>query len=181
MAAMEDVLDLYEEDYDPRYPSVCFDEKLVARHFVNTHVKRHVGGDEFLDRSFAHGAPARGEHETVIEHAARAIRLSPLDPSKYRAETNMAQGLFLLGRYDEAVSWSAKALAQQPNYILALRTSAAANALGGNIDEARKAIADLRRISPTLSISGLKGLFPYRRSQDIERIAEGLRLAGLPE
>ncbi len=27
---MEDVLDLYEEEYDPRYPSVCFDEKLVT-------------------------------------------------------------------------------------------------------------------------------------------------------
>ncbi len=27
---MEDVLDLYEEEYNPRYPSVCFDEKLVA-------------------------------------------------------------------------------------------------------------------------------------------------------
>ena len=27
---MEDVLDLYEEKYDPRSPTVCFDEKLVA-------------------------------------------------------------------------------------------------------------------------------------------------------
>ena len=27
---MEDVLDLYEEEYDPHYPTVCFDEKLVA-------------------------------------------------------------------------------------------------------------------------------------------------------
>jgi DDE superfamily endonuclease len=27
---MEDVLDLYEEEYDPCYPTVCFDEKLVA-------------------------------------------------------------------------------------------------------------------------------------------------------
>lgn len=27
---MEDVLDLYEEAYDPCYPTVCFDEKLVA-------------------------------------------------------------------------------------------------------------------------------------------------------
>ena len=27
---MEEVLDLYEEEYDPRYPQVCFDEKLVA-------------------------------------------------------------------------------------------------------------------------------------------------------
>ncbi|HEU5378088.1 MAG TPA: transposase [Ktedonobacteraceae bacterium] len=29
---MEDVLELYEEEYDPRYPTVCFDEKLVAPH-----------------------------------------------------------------------------------------------------------------------------------------------------
>ena len=27
---MEEVLDLYEEEDDPRYPKVCFDEKLVA-------------------------------------------------------------------------------------------------------------------------------------------------------
>ena len=27
---MEDVLDLYEEEYDPCYPTICFDEKLVA-------------------------------------------------------------------------------------------------------------------------------------------------------
>jgi hypothetical protein len=27
---MEDVLDLYEEPYDPRHPKLCFDEKLVA-------------------------------------------------------------------------------------------------------------------------------------------------------
>ena len=27
---MEDVLDLYEEEYDPHHPKVCFDEKLVA-------------------------------------------------------------------------------------------------------------------------------------------------------
>jgi len=29
---MEDVLDLYEEEYDPRYPTVCFDEKLLTLH-----------------------------------------------------------------------------------------------------------------------------------------------------
>jgi len=27
---MEDVLDLYEEEYNPRYRSRCFDEKLMA-------------------------------------------------------------------------------------------------------------------------------------------------------
>jgi len=32
VAAMEDVLDLYEEEYDPRYPTVCLDEKPVVLH-----------------------------------------------------------------------------------------------------------------------------------------------------
>ncbi|GHO62817.1 hypothetical protein KSC_017090 [Ktedonobacter sp. SOSP1-52] len=30
MAAMEDVLERYEEEYDPQYPTVCFDEKPVS-------------------------------------------------------------------------------------------------------------------------------------------------------
>ena len=29
---MEDVLDLYEEEYDSRYPTVCLDEKPVVLH-----------------------------------------------------------------------------------------------------------------------------------------------------
>jgi len=29
---MEDVLDLYEEEYDPQYPTVCLDEKPVVLH-----------------------------------------------------------------------------------------------------------------------------------------------------
>ena len=33
---MEDVLDLYEEEYDPRYPTVCLDEKPVVLH-AETH------------------------------------------------------------------------------------------------------------------------------------------------
>jgi len=32
VAVMEDVLDLYAEDYDPQYPTVCLDEKPVVLH-----------------------------------------------------------------------------------------------------------------------------------------------------
>jgi hypothetical protein len=32
VAVMEDVLDLYSADYDPRYPTVCLDEKPVVWH-----------------------------------------------------------------------------------------------------------------------------------------------------
>ena len=32
MAAMEDVLTVYEQGYDEAYPQVCLDEKLVTFH-----------------------------------------------------------------------------------------------------------------------------------------------------
>jgi hypothetical protein len=34
---MEDVLDLYEEPYDPQYPTVCLDEKPVVLLPMSTH------------------------------------------------------------------------------------------------------------------------------------------------
>ena len=62
-----------------------------------------------------------------------------------------------------------------------MRAGAVANALAGNLDEARKIVAHLRQIDPQTSILHLKELFPYRRPEDMERMIEGLRLAGLPE
>ena len=34
---------------------------------------------------------------------------------------------------------------------------------------------------PAMRISDLKDYLPYRRLEDVERMIEGLRLAGLPE
>ena len=79
------------------------------------------------------------------------------------------------------MSWATRALAHQPNHLSALRASAAANALAGNIDEARKLMAQLRELDPAQRISNYKDYVPYRRPQDHEKMVEGLRLAGLPE
>ncbi len=47
---MEDVLDLYEEDYDPRYPTVCLDEKPVALHaYVQPPIPVEPGQPERVD------------------------------------------------------------------------------------------------------------------------------------
>lgn len=50
---MEDVLDLYEEDYDSRYPVICFDEKLVTLHAdVRTPLPAEPGSPERLDYEY---------------------------------------------------------------------------------------------------------------------------------
>jgi TolB-like protein/class 3 adenylate cyclase len=123
----------------------------------------------------------RGELDLSIEHHARAMRLSPLDPILYNMHVGTAFAHFLADRYDEAVVWAKKALREQPNYPAANRILAASNALAGHMDEAQEAIAHLRALDPSLCISNLSEVYPLRRSEDLAKLAEGLRKAGLPE
>jgi len=122
-----------------------------------------------------------GDHEAALAQCAHALRLNPLDPDAYLPETIMALAHLLLGRYDEALKLTAKSLGRHPTWTPALRASAVANALSGNIDEARKSMVQLRQVDPSLRISNLNEQIGYYRPKDIVRMAEGLRLAGLPE
>jgi TolB-like protein/class 3 adenylate cyclase len=122
-----------------------------------------------------------GLHEAAIEQIARALRLSPLDPETYPREGIMAQAYLLLGRYDDAVNWATKALSRQSNWMPALRAAAAANALAGNVDEARKIMLRMRRQDPAMTLSNFQNFTAFRQSQDVATWINGLRLAGMPE
>jgi adenylate cyclase len=122
-----------------------------------------------------------GEPEAAIERFAHAMRLSPLDPS-LRIPSGTAHAHFFLGRYDEAASWAAMALQDNPDYQPGLRIAAASNAMAGRPEQAYKAVARLRLLNPTLRVSILKDVLgPFRRAEDLLRYEEGLRQAGLPE
>lgn len=127
------------------------------------------------------GSGWRGQHEVAIEQIGRALRLSPLDPRISSFEGMMAQALLMLERYDEASRWATKALSRQSNWMPALRASAAANGLAGNIDEARRMVARIRQHDPQMRLSSFEAFSPFRRAQDVAKWIEGLRLAGLPE
>jgi tetratricopeptide (TPR) repeat protein len=93
-----------------------------------------------------------------------------------------AHAHFFLGRYDEAGSWAAIALQDNPDYQLGLRIDAASNAMAGRPEQAAKAVSRLRQLNPTLRVSNLKDVLgPYRRAEDLSRYEEGLRQAGLPD
>jgi TolB-like protein/Flp pilus assembly protein TadD len=122
-----------------------------------------------------------GEQEKAIEHFTHGLRLSPLDSEIYRLEMALAIALMLRGRFLEAVDWSTRSLARQPNWNRSWRASAAAHALAGNLDEARRAMGRLRELDPTLRLSRLPQTLVYRCPKDLAMWTEGLRLAGLPE
>src|SRR5260221_4793297 len=123
-----------------------------------------------------------GEPETAIERFARAMRLSPLDPWLLGMRAGTAYAHFFLGRYDEAASWAAMALQDNPDYLPGLRITAASNAMAGRPEQAHKAVARLRQLNPALRVSTLKDVVgPYRRAEDLSRYEKGLRKARLPE
>jgi TolB-like protein/class 3 adenylate cyclase len=122
-----------------------------------------------------------GDPDAAIKHLTNAIRLSPLDPLTFRAQGGVAFAHFLAGRYKEAIMWAETALRERPNYLAAIRELAAANALAGRVPEAQKAMAQLRKIDPAMRVSNVKEWVPLRRPDDLKRLEEGLRMAGLPE
>jgi tetratricopeptide (TPR) repeat protein len=121
-----------------------------------------------------------GDAEVAIEHLEHAMRLSPLDPRLFGLLAGIAAAHFYAGRYDEATSWTEKALSELPNFPTALRIAAASNALAGRLEQAQKAVARLRRVDPTLRLSNLKNVVPPP-PELLKRLEEGLRKAGLPE
>jgi len=122
-----------------------------------------------------------GESEAAKEQVTRALRLSPLDSHRGSMFAAMAAAHFLAGSYDDALAWAERATRERRGFSFSGVLIAASAALAGNADRAREALDELRSTHPNMSVSKQSLSFPFRRPQDIERLAEGLRKAGLPE
>jgi hypothetical protein len=97
-------------------------------------------------------------------------------------QAGTAYAHFFLSGYDEASSWAAMALQNNPDFQTGLRIDAASNAMAGRSEEAHKAVARLRQLNPSQRVSTLKDVRgPYRSAEGLRKYEEGLRKAGLPE
>jgi len=148
-------------------------------------IDRALGLNSNLAEAWSYGGWVKnwlGEPEPAIERFARAMRLSPLDPRVAVMRVGTAHAHFFLGRYDQAASWAAMALQDNPDLQFGLRIAAASNAMAGRPEQAHKAMARLRQLNPALRVSNLKDVLgPYRHAEDLARYEEVLRQAGLPE
>ena len=86
-----------------------------------------------------------GEPAAALEHASRAIRLSPHDPQLFGIQTATALAHFFLGDDREALAWAEIAVRQQPNFLIGTCVVAASGALAGNVAAATAAIKRLRQ------------------------------------
>jgi TolB-like protein/class 3 adenylate cyclase/tetratricopeptide (TPR) repeat protein len=122
-----------------------------------------------------------GEHEAALDQFVRARRICPVGSDFHLTQGYAGISHLFTDEYEEAARCGLDASSHLPNWLVGPMVSAAANGLMGNAVEAVKALAQLRRIRPGLTLSSLGEIFTYRRPEDLPKLAEGLRLAGLPE
>jgi tetratricopeptide (TPR) repeat protein len=128
-----------------------------------------------------------GNTHAALQHLKLAERMAPLDVHVAFQEYGFYLASFVDGDYRGAIDGTAKALREHPTNVTALRYRAAALALAGRTDEARRTVAQLLAVVPEMTIARcrrhveLEMKNPFKRPGVAEAYYEGLRLAGLPE
>jgi tetratricopeptide (TPR) repeat protein len=92
-----------------------------------------------------------GQFDFAIEHASRAIRLSPLDPLLVGMQSAIAFAYFCADQYDHSAVWAEKATKEQPDFGPALGVLAASGASLGRMTEATEAFGRVRKTKGPLS------------------------------
>jgi tetratricopeptide (TPR) repeat protein len=109
----------------------------------------------------------------------QAMRLNPYSPNHYLSL--LAFALDLLGQPGEAIAALRCAVERDPNYLPAHIRLASLLARSGRMDEAKRAAAEVMRINPRFRVAtGPLSLYAIRDRQAMQRIVDGLILAGLP-
>jgi adenylate cyclase len=120
-----------------------------------------------------------GAVEEGLREVSIADRLSPRDPNQ--AANLSVAGLchFMAGRFSEAVEFERRAVQLRPHFGTAWRTLTASAGQAGDLETAREALAEAKRLQPTLSLEWVEKYHPIVRQEDRARYIEGLRKAGL--
>jgi adenylate cyclase len=117
-----------------------------------------------------------GQFEQAKSDIQTAMRLSPRDPAFTQWRNFLADAELGLGHLDAAIEESSMAIEGGYRPFFSYLNLAAARALKGDVEDAKKALAQARRINPRLSVKWLREQKPI-----LQPAFDSLREAGLPE
>jgi adenylate cyclase len=119
-----------------------------------------------------------GKPKEAIPVIQKALRLEPMAPDNYVRQ--LALDYFQAGDCKEALAACDKGLKRQPDHLVSRVIMAAVYGSCGREEEARKEAAEVLRINPKFSVESFMRNTPYKNPSDRDRVAQGLRKAGLP-
>lgn len=169
-------------------------EQIVGA-FVRANLTRdYEAAVEVLDRALAlnhNSAMAFGfsslvgahseQHQRAVEHAHKALRLSPLDdPLNYHPYCALALTHLFTHAYGDAARYSALAVRANLGFSIPYAYLAASHVGSGNLEAARSASRRLLEVAPGFSVGNYLRT-NLLRPHLMEELAVALRTAGIPE
>ncbi|HEX3524391.1 MAG TPA: tetratricopeptide repeat protein [Stellaceae bacterium] len=130
-----------------------------------------------------------GATREAVEWFRRADGIAPRDPERWTWLQGLGRALMQLGHDAEAVDALSQAMDGNPDYLRGKAMLAAAEALTGNLEDAKLYLAEYAALEPDMTV----GRFAEQRSsvppdavsatyrRESERILDGLRCAGMPD
>ncbi|HWM41933.1 MAG TPA: adenylate/guanylate cyclase domain-containing protein [Burkholderiales bacterium] len=122
----------------------------------------------------------KGEGKQAITATRRALALSPLDPMRYFYDSLSATAALAARRYDQAVERALRSLRANRTHASTLRALAIAQWELGRQDDARKTVAELMKIEPTLTIRNYLERSPSSAYETGTIWSRALHGAGVP-
>lgn len=158
-------VDLFRREYDNAISSL---EKALAI--------RPSYADAYALLAWVH--QFSGRPDLAESGVQQAIRLNPYTPAAYLQL--QGEAAFTEGRYRDAIAHLEQAQEKSPVHPRSHIVLAASHALAGDVDDARWMVDQLLVLDPMVTRDGLREAFPYRNDEDLQRLMNGLEIAGLP-
>lgn len=122
-----------------------------------------------------------GSLDDAIRFNEHAIRLNPALDGAHWPLTAISHAHMVRGDYEEAINWAKRSLSANQSFVCSYWMLAAANAHLGRLDEAKRHLATLKRLSPEVTVARIWAGQPQKDPGRLKAILDGLRLAGLAE
>lgn len=121
-----------------------------------------------------------GDDAIAVEHANRAIRLSPFDPLIYMPYIGLAYAHFAADRFEEAATAARLASQSNPRFTVPPMLHAAAMAMLGRSEDAATSVEQLIELQPDITVATAILSARCANPKYIGALENALRRAGLP-
>lgn len=122
----------------------------------------------------------QGNGEVALAASERALRLSPLDPTRYFYDSLAASAAITAGQYERAIVLAERSLKANRSHTSTYRALAIAQSLSGRLAEAQVTIERLLEFEPTFTVARFLERTPAKGPL-ASMVAEALANAGLPK
>jgi TolB-like protein/class 3 adenylate cyclase/Tfp pilus assembly protein PilF len=120
-----------------------------------------------------------GRPKESIPLYKKAIRLNPIAPSTHYY--NLGYALWMMGRYWEALEAGEESRKRNPDEMFSHILLAGTYSELGRDEDARSSAAEVLRINPNFTLEWMAKMVPWKNKDDVNRLIEDLRKAGIPE